>query len=116
TAPFDSLLAKASDRVVLSTDEVMMREDPAYDPRRIDLLGVLVNAVVDVPWGAHPTSSPGLYNYDEEHMRRYVERIRAGEVDSYLDEFITGAARHEAYLERVGIGPLLDLRVGKVSS
>jgi glutaconate CoA-transferase subunit A len=86
---------------------------PAPDPRDIDLLSVIVDAVVDAPWGAHPTSSPGLYNYDEEHMRQYVERIRSGDADGYFADFVTGPAGHEEYLERVGMGSLLDLRIGK---
>jgi glutaconate CoA-transferase subunit A len=113
TIPFDPLLAKASDRVIMSTDEILLEGDPAYDPRRMSLFSALVDAVVDAPWGAHPTSSPGVYNYDEGHMREYVERVRAGDVDGYLEEFVTGPAEHDAYLERVGTGSLLDLRLAK---
>lgn len=113
TAPFDSLMAKASERVIISTEEVTLDGMPTVDPRGIDLLSVVVNTVVDVPWGAHPTSSPGLYNYDEPHLRQYVERIRAGDADGYLEEFVSGPAAHDAYLERVGIASLLDLRIAK---
>jgi glutaconate CoA-transferase subunit A len=113
TAPFDSLMAKASERVILSTEEVILEGLPAPNPRGIDLLGVLVDAVVDAPWGAHPTSSPGLYNYDEEHMRQYVERIRSGDADGYLGDFVSGPASLEAYLEQVGVSSLLDLRIAK---
>ena len=55
----------------------------------------------------------GLYNYDEPHLRQYVERVRAGDADGYLEEFVSGPAAHDAYLERVGIASLLDLRIAK---
>jgi glutaconate CoA-transferase subunit A len=113
TAPFDSLMAKASERVIVSAEEVVPEGLPAPNPRGVDLLSVIVDAVVDAPWGAHPTSSPGLYNYDEEHMRLYVERIRSGDADGYFGDFVGGPARHEAYLEQVGMGSLLDLRITK---
>ena len=34
------------------------------DPNRTLVPGARVSAVVHAPWGAHPTSLPGFYDYD----------------------------------------------------
>lgn len=63
--------------------------------------GMLVDAVVCVPFGCHPTSSHGRYDYDEMHLKEY---ITASETDfnAYLEKYVYGPADHMEYLERVG--------------
>ena len=113
TISFDPLLAKASDRVILSTDEIMIEGDPSYDPRSVAIFSALVDAVVDAPWAAHPTSSPGVHDYDAAHLREYVDRVRGGDARAYLEEMVHAPVHHRDYLDRVGIGRLLDLRLAK---
>ena len=108
---FEHLMAKASDKVIVSADEVASPMDPPEDPLTVTVLGPLVNAVVEVPYGAHPTASPARYNYDEDHLRRYALMGRENKMREYLDTFVYGLKDHEEYLEKIGLRRLLSLRL-----
>jgi glutaconate CoA-transferase subunit A len=62
--------------------------------------------VVKVPYGSHPLSCHGVYNYDEPALVAY----RDAEIDDYLRDYVFGPADHYAYLEKFGIERLLNLR------
>lgn len=70
-----------------------------------------VGAVVEVPYGAHPTSSYPGYAYDRPHLAEYVEAARAGgaALAAYLDRYVGGAADEKAYRELVGLDRLAGL-------
>lgn len=94
----EGLVAKAADRVIVTAERVV--DAPFDDPGRTDVPGVLVDEVVGVPFGAHPCSCPGEYEYDAEHLERYLELSRAGSVAEYLE----GLGEDEgAYRDRVGV-------------
>lgn len=105
----DRLIAKASRRVVVTVDELVSPEEIARAPQRTSIPGYLVDAVVEVPWGAHPTSSHGRYLHDEEHLRAYLAAAEAtrrqpesGALAAYIRTYIDEPGDHQAYLERVG--------------
>jgi glutaconate CoA-transferase subunit A len=63
----------------------------------------MVSHVVEVPFGAHPTSVYGVYDYDAPEIERYVEATRTPEaVRAYLDEYVYGVKDHQEYLVKVG--------------
>jgi glutaconate CoA-transferase subunit A len=100
----DPLFAKASRHVIVTADRIVDNQEVRKDPRRTTLPGYLVDAVVEVPYGAHPGSSHGLYPHDEEAIRHYV----ASACDyrdwrsKYLEPFVLDPLDHEAYLAMVG--------------
>ncbi len=47
---------KAADRVIVSTDGLVPVEKTRQDPMKTSIAGWMVDAVVHVPYGAHPTS------------------------------------------------------------
>jgi glutaconate CoA-transferase subunit A len=51
--------------VVLTAERIVERADLAAEPERTTIPGFLVDAVVEAPGGAWPTSCAGLYQYDE---------------------------------------------------
>jgi len=81
----ETLVAKASDRTLVTAERIVEPGTFAADPGATDVPGVLVDAVAEVPYGAHPCSCPGAYDYDATHLREYLDRSRAGDLDDYLD-------------------------------
>lgn len=53
-----------------------------------DVLGIFVNAVVEAPRGAHPTSCYPDYPLTSEEILNYVEACAAGRFEEYLKEFV----------------------------
>lgn len=98
----EGLLAEAADRTVVTAERVVDAGTFADDPGATDIPGVLVDAVAEVPYGAHPCSCPGSYDYDRDHLETYLERSRADAIDDYLDRFL--GPDEAAYRERAVAG------------
>jgi glutaconate CoA-transferase subunit A len=64
----DTLMARAARRVILTAERIVDRAVLAGDPARTSIPGFLVDAVVEAPRGAWPTSCAGLYQYDEPFL------------------------------------------------
>jgi glutaconate CoA-transferase subunit A len=84
----DTLMVRAAKRVILTAERIVDGATFAAEPDRTDVPGFLVEAVVEAPGGAWPTSCAGLYPYDEavlgglvraagrdDALRRYAEGI-----------------------------------------
>jgi glutaconate CoA-transferase subunit A len=64
-----------------------------------------VEAVVEAPYGAHPTSCYPFYAYDRAHMHDYYLAAQAGAeafARDYLSRYVFEPTTHEEYLERIG--------------
>ena len=101
--------AKAARTVIVSAERIVSVERSRADPRKVTIPGHLVDAVVHVPFGAHPTMSAGFYLDDQEHTRAYVEAVRRGHADQYLNTYVHEPKTHPEYLAAVGIGRLTSL-------
>jgi glutaconate CoA-transferase subunit A len=64
----DALMARAAKRVILTAERIVDRAALAAEPERTSIPGFLVDAVVEAPRGAWPTSCAGLYQYDEPFL------------------------------------------------
>jgi glutaconate CoA-transferase subunit A len=75
-----------------------------------------VNAVVEVPWGAHPTEVLGYYNVDTFMYNDLFSTAAASEdgLKAWMDEWVYGcpdrAAYIEHYIRRFGLETLNELR------
>ena len=100
----DELIAKASSRVVLTADEIVDESEIRAHPKATTIPHHLVDAVVHVPWGAHPCASHGRYLYDEAHLRDYLGAAATDDgFSGYLERWVTGND-HAGYLAALG-GP-----------
>jgi glutaconate CoA-transferase subunit A len=108
---FDPLLAQAAKRVVVSVDRIVGNAAIRAAPRLTKLPSALVDAVVEAPFGAHPSSSAATYDLDEAHITEYV-RASADQAafDAYLQRYVHSLADHAAYLDAVGRAQLEALR------
>jgi len=99
--------AFAADRVIVVVEELVDASVIRADPNRTVIPGLIVDAVVVEPYGAHPSYVQGAYDRDN---RFYLEwdAISRDEVrlTAWLDEFVHGVSGRAEYLDRLG----LDLR------
>jgi glutaconate CoA-transferase subunit A len=105
---FDVLMAQAARKVIVSVDRIVSNETIRRDNHLTKLPSAFVHAVVEAPFGAHPTSSGGLYEADDAHLAEYVKA--SGSTESfvkYLDTYVGGAAAHADYCKLID-NPRLD--------
>jgi glutaconate CoA-transferase, subunit A len=93
--------AFASERVVVVVEELVDEHVIRSDPNRTVIPGMIVDAVVVEPWGAHPSYAQGYYDRDNAFYVAWEEISRdAAKLERYLDDFVYGAADRQAYLAR----------------
>jgi glutaconate CoA-transferase, subunit A len=95
--------ARASKRTIVIAERVVPVDVIRRDPERCAIPNLLVSHVVELPFGAHPTSVYREYDYDAEEISRFVEAT--GDLQrfqSYLDKYVYGVNDHSEYLDRVG--------------
>jgi glutaconate CoA-transferase subunit A len=107
---FEDIMAKASDSVIVSADEILDPAAPKPDARFVTIPGAIVDSVAHAPYGAHPTASPSKYDYDREQLVTYRDLAVAERTDEYLDTYVRGVQGHGDYLELFGVNRLLGLR------
>ncbi len=111
---FDAMLAQASKHVIVSVDRIVSADTIRRNNHLTKLPSAMVDAVVEAPWGAHPTASPGLYRADERHLKEYVRASASKEgFDAYLQKYAQGGAVQTAYLDSLGGGRLAGLSVSE---
>src|SRR2546427_116170 len=93
--------AFASKRVIVVVEELVDESVIRSDPNRTAIPGMIVDAVVVEPWGAHPSYAQGYYDRDNEFYVAWEPISRdPAELRRYLDEFVYGVADRAAYLAK----------------
>ena len=104
--------ARAARHVILTADEIVDTEAIRRRPEATLIPGLMVDAVVHAPFGAHPTGVYGLYDHDPDHLGEYYRASRdAAAVAAYLARRVYGPGDEGAYLDALGASRLLALRV-----
>jgi glutaconate CoA-transferase subunit A len=94
---------RAAKRVIVTAEEIVEPEVIASDPNRTVIPGFLVNAVVECPFGAHPSPVQGYYNRDNQLFRAYHEETKTKAAsDAWLERWVYGVRDREEYLEELG--------------
>lgn len=101
----DILLARASSTVILSTERLVSPQEMRELGPNIPYFEV--TAVVEAPYGAHPTSCYPFYAYDREHLAEYTDAAQAGPeaFAAYLQRYVYGftEAEYARLLEERGV-------------
>ena len=100
-------MARASRSVIVTCERLIRSDEVRRDPDRTTIPYIFVDAVVEQPWGAYPTSTYKHYEHDDEHLRDYQRRARGGGEDyqEYLQRFVYDCNGFDEYLERAA-GPV----------
>ena len=94
---------RAAKRVIVVAEEVVEPEVIASDPNRTVIPGFLVNAVVECPYGAHPSPVQGYYKRDDAFFRQYHEQTKTKpDSDAWLDRWIYTLNGRRAYVNQLG--------------
>lgn len=103
--------ARSAKRIIVTVEEIVPDLVIRRQPELTILPGFMVDAVVEVPFGAHPAGMYRYYDYDAEHIQYYWDLSRYPEgTKKYLDQYVLGVEDHMAYLEKIGIARLMGLR------
>jgi glutaconate CoA-transferase subunit A len=97
------IFPKAANKVVVTVEEIVDSEVLRRNPDRTVLPGFAVDAVVEVPYGAHPTSFFPGYGYDTRFHLAWVKVARDDEATAeFLQRYVQEPADQAAYLAAVG--------------
>lgn len=109
----DEDIAVAARHTLVSCEELVPDEEMLRCPAANTLPGLCVSAVVEMPFGAHPSQCHGRYDYDPAAFIEYDEASRTDEAfRAYIDEHVL--PDHGQYVARVGRERLEALAVDPV--
>ncbi|HET7026410.1 MAG TPA: CoA-transferase [Candidatus Limnocylindrales bacterium] len=103
--------AFAADRVIVVVEELVDEAVIRADPNRTIIPGLIVDAVVVEPWGAHPSYVQGAYDRDNRFYLDWdpISRSREG-TEAWLREWVYDLPDRTAYVEKLGSERLASLR------
>jgi len=101
----------ASKVVVAEVEEIVDEDIVRRDPNRTILPAMMVTAIVETPFGAHPYQCQGYYDFDRPFRRMYAEMTRTRQgFEQYLQDWVFGPGSHDGYLKKLGQDRLDALR------
>lgn len=107
----DVLFARSCDTVIVTAEKIVSKGFIKRHSRLVEIPTYRTTAVVEVPWGAHPTPLLGRYHADREHLAAYVAAsVDPASFAAYLARFVTGPADPYAYLDLIGSRRLSKLQ------
>jgi glutaconate CoA-transferase, subunit A len=90
-------------KVIVCAEEVVDRDVILRDPGRTILAGFRACAVVEVPWGAHPSYVQGHYDRDWRYASEYATSTQTLEgFQKYIAEWVMDVGDRAGYLSKLG--------------
>ena len=102
--------ARAARAVILTAEEIVAPEQIRRDPNRVAIPGLVVSAVCEARFGAHPSPVQGFYKRDHEAYADYHRLTKIAEgYDRWRAEWVDGVPDLAAYVARLGNGRVASL-------
>lgn len=99
----DFELSRASRKLIVTTEEVIPHKRIRLEPWKTTVPFYFVDAVVEVPYGAHPCQMPLKYFFDEEHISEWLNLSKDDDgVREYLDKYVYSVESFDKYLRLIG--------------
>jgi glutaconate CoA-transferase subunit A len=109
--------AFAADRVIVVVEELVDEAVVRADPNRTIIPGLIVDAVVVDPFGAHPSYVQGVYDRDNRFYLDWDPISRDEDaVQAWLREWVYDLDGRPAYVEKLGADRIAGLRPGSAPS
>lgn len=109
--------AFAAERVIVVCEEVVPGETVRADPNRTVIPGIVVDAVVQEPFGCHPSYAQGYYDRDNAFYLEWDAISRdPARLEAWLDDWVRGLDGRAAYMEKLGAERRDALRPGGAPS
>lgn len=107
-------VAFASEKVIVVVEEIVDEDVIRRDPNRTLIPGLIVDAVVHEPYGAHPSYVQGYYDRDNDFYLKWDESSRKQDTtEAWLQEWVYNLPDRAAYLEKLGHETLERLDPGE---
>jgi glutaconate CoA-transferase subunit A len=104
--------ALAARKVLVVVEEIVSKKVIQKDPNRTLVPGFLVSAVIQEPWGAHPSPIQGYYNRDHEKYIAYHQKSRDREgYLGWLEQWVLGVKDRDEYIKLLGKEEMASLLV-----
>ena len=95
--------AFAARSVVVVAEEIVAEEVIRADPNRTLIPGLVVDAVVEEPFGCHPSYAQGYYDRDNAFYVQWRDISKdAASLNAWLEEWVHGVASRAEYVTRMG--------------
>ena len=99
----DPTLARAAKRTVITCEEIIDEGEIRKNPNLTAIPRYCVDAVVRLPFGAHPEPVDGYYWMDQPFRRDFTLRSQSREgFLEWLQEWVWDCPDHQAYLDKLG--------------
>jgi len=110
----DEQQAKCAKKLIVTCEEIVEPEELREYPEHNLIPFFRVNAIVKVPYGAHPYACYRYYDYDPEFLRMYHRVARNDKTfREFLNEYVFGVSDWEKYLTKIGDRKLRALKADK---
>ena len=109
--------AFAADRVIVVVEELVDESVVRADPNRTVIPGLIVDAVVVEPFGAHPSYVQGAYDRDNRFYLDWdaITKDEAA-IQGWLREWVYGVDDRATYLQKLGEERIASLKPGSAPS
>ena len=105
------------EKIVVCAEEIVDKNVIRQNPDHTIVPEFRVNAVVEEPWGCHPTAMLGYYDRDFKFAALYAELSKTIEgFERFLDEWVYGVKDRQEYLNKVGKERMERLSAGSWDS
>jgi glutaconate CoA-transferase, subunit A len=95
--------AFAAERTIVVVEEVVEESVIRRDPNRTVIPGIVVDAVVEEPFGCHPSFAQGYYDRDNAFYLDWDRIAKDPEtLEAWLREWVYGTADHREYVQKMG--------------
>lgn len=107
--------AMSSRKIIITCEEIVDTEIIRSSPHHTIIPAFRADAVIEVPWGAHPTEVVGHYNQDKLMWGLFImAAAREDSLQEWIDEWVIDCCDRQAYLDhyvtKYGSGRLQKLK------
>ncbi len=107
--------AFASRKVIVVVEEIVEESVIRHDPNRTLIPGLIVDAVVHEPFGAHPSYVQGYYDRDNPFYLDWDRISRDHDLtEKWLNEWVLDVPDRAAYIEKLGSERFDNLKPGEM--
>ena len=107
----DIAIARSCSTVVVTVEKIVDNATLRRHPHLVELPSYKTTAIVEAPYGAHPTAMAGAYAEDEGHMDAYALAGKdPASFDASLQKYVHGLPDHLDYLDTIGVRTLMKIR------
>ncbi len=99
----DNEIVNAAAKTIVTVESIVPHSSFVAEPHRTTWPRFITDAVVEVPWGAYPTSCFPIYGHDKEFFSAYSRAARNPErFKEFWNERLAGPDTHDAFMQANG--------------